>query len=275
MTRQAISIGTTANDGTGDTLRSAAIKINQTFVELYQYLGGDSDTISSQVSFEADALVFEGSSTDEFETRLKATNVTSDVVLTLPGTTGEIISTTATQTLTNKTLTTPTIVTPKIANGIQDQFGNEILTLSSTSSAVNEITITNNTTTNPPAITATGGDTNINLNVSAKGTGSVKLSKAAYSAVSVTSGASPVSTTASYVIFDSSASAYTITLSDGTLAGEYKIFTNRSTQVITVQPTNFAQGTRFRLANKDGCTCIWDGSEWYIVGNQGEITIVA
>lgn len=275
MTRQAISIGTTANDGTGDTLRSAAIKINQTFVELYQYLGGDSDTISSQVSFENDAIVFEGSSTDEFETRLKAANVESDVIITLPNVSGELLSTSATQTLSNKTLTTPLIVTPKIANGIQDQFGNEILTLSSTSSAVNEITITNNTTTNPPAITATGGDTNINLNVSAKGTGSVKLSKAAYSAVSVTSGASPISTTASYVIFDSSASAYTITLSDGTLAGEYKILTNRSTQVITVQPTNFAQGTRFRLANKDGCTCIWDGSEWYIVGNQGEITIVA
>ena len=275
MTRQAISIGTTANDGTGDTLRSAAIKINQTFVELYQYLGGDSDTISSQVSFENDAIVFEGSSTDEFETRLKAANVESDVIITLPNVSGELLSTSATQTLSNKTLTTPLIVTPKIANGIQDQFGNEILTLSSTSSAVNEITITNNTTTNPPAITATGGDTNINLNVSAKGTGSVKLSKAAYSAVSVTSGASPISTTASYVIFDSSASAYTITLSDGTLAGEYKILTNRSTQVITVQPTNFAQGTRFRLANKDGCTCIWDGREWYIVGNQGEITIVA
>ena len=195
MTRQAISIGTTANDGTGDTLRSAAIKINQTFVELYQYLGGDSDTISSQISFENDAIVFEGTSTDDFETRIKAANVTSDVILTLPSVSGEILSTTSSQTLANKTLTTPTIVTPKIANGIQDQFGNEILTLSSTSSAVNEITITNNTTSNNPIISATGGDTNIGISLISKGTGSIEMSKTVFTGVTVNTGASPVDTT--------------------------------------------------------------------------------
>ena len=35
MTRQVISTGSAANDGTGDTLRSAAIKINDNFGELY------------------------------------------------------------------------------------------------------------------------------------------------------------------------------------------------------------------------------------------------
>ena len=275
MTRQAISIGTTANDGTGDTLRNAAIKINQTFVELYQQLGGDSDTISSQVSFEQDALVFEGASIDAFETRLKAADVDSDVVITLPALSGEIITNNSTATLTNKTLTSPTLFEPKIINEIQDQFGNEVIKISSTSSAVNEISVTNNITGNNPVISATGDDTNIGINITTKGTGSVKLSKVALGAVSVNTGANPVDTTASYIIFDSSASAYTITLGDGTILGEQKIFTNRSNQEITVQPTNFGQGTRFRLANRDGCTCIWDGTDWYIVGNQGEITIIA
>lgn len=45
MTRQNISTGTTANDGTGDSLRSAGTKINANFGELYQTLGGDSDTL--------------------------------------------------------------------------------------------------------------------------------------------------------------------------------------------------------------------------------------
>ena len=275
MTRQAISIGTTANDGTGDTLRSAAIKINQTFVELYQYLGGDSDTISSQVSFENDAIVFEGTSADDFETRLKAANVESDVIITLPSVSGELLSTSATQTLSNKTLTTPTIVTPKIANGIQDQFGNEILTFGSTSSAVNEITLANNTTGNNPFISATGNDANIGISLISKGTGSIQMSKTVFNGVTVNNGSSPVNTTSSYVIFDSSSSGYTITLGNGIKVGELKIFTNRSGQEITVQPTNFGQGTRFRLQNRDGCTCIWDGNDWYIVGNQGELTIVA
>ena len=42
---------------------------------------------------------------------------------------------------------------------------------------------------------------------------------------------------------------------------------------MTVTPSNFAQGTSFALAQFDGCTCIWDGTNWYLVGNQGEITL--
>jgi len=46
MTRQAISTGSAANDGTGDTLRQAAQKINENFVEIYRKFGGDSDVLS-------------------------------------------------------------------------------------------------------------------------------------------------------------------------------------------------------------------------------------
>ena len=42
MARQTLNRGTTANDGTGDTLRTAAQKINENFQELYQSIGGDS-----------------------------------------------------------------------------------------------------------------------------------------------------------------------------------------------------------------------------------------
>ena len=35
MVQQTISTGSSANDGTGDTLRSAGTKINQNFTELY------------------------------------------------------------------------------------------------------------------------------------------------------------------------------------------------------------------------------------------------
>ena len=43
MTRQNINIGSAANDGTGDTLRTAGTKINQNFQETYSpapYLTG-------------------------------------------------------------------------------------------------------------------------------------------------------------------------------------------------------------------------------------------
>jgi len=40
MVRQIISTGTTANDGTGDDLRSGGIKINSNFEELYTFMPG-------------------------------------------------------------------------------------------------------------------------------------------------------------------------------------------------------------------------------------------
>ncbi|MGB0897242.1 MAG: hypothetical protein ACPGRW_07965 [Flavobacteriaceae bacterium] len=57
------------------------------------------------------------------------------------------------------------------AHGIQDDSGNEQITFSKTASAVNELTVTNAATGNAPNIAATGGDTNIDLNLTPKGVG--------------------------------------------------------------------------------------------------------
>ena len=53
ITRQIISTGTSANDGTGDTLRTAGTKINANFAEVYAFLGGgDSSNLSSLISLD-------------------------------------------------------------------------------------------------------------------------------------------------------------------------------------------------------------------------------
>lgn len=57
---------------------------------------------------------------------------------------------------------------------INDSSGNELFIFSPTASAVNEITIKNNATTASPSISATGGDTNVNLLIQAKGTGAIQ-----------------------------------------------------------------------------------------------------
>lgn len=61
MARQNINKGTAANDRTGDTLRQAAEKINENFIELYQHLGGDSDQLSSLLSVTSTAVTLDGS----------------------------------------------------------------------------------------------------------------------------------------------------------------------------------------------------------------------
>lgn len=55
--------------------------------------------------------------------------------------------------------------------GINDTNGNELLKVTATASAVNELTLANAATGNSPTITASGGDTNIGENHIMKGTG--------------------------------------------------------------------------------------------------------
>jgi hypothetical protein len=59
-------------------------------------------------------------------------------------------------------------------HGIQDESGNEQITFSTTESAVNEFTLKNAATGNAPQIQATGGDTNIDIDIIPKGSGVVK-----------------------------------------------------------------------------------------------------
>ena len=58
---------------------------------------------------------------------------------------------------------------------ILDSNGNESLKFVTTGSAVNEITITNAATTNAPEISATGGDDNIDVDITPKGTGELNV----------------------------------------------------------------------------------------------------
>ena len=54
MAKQVINIGTTANDGTGDPLRTAFDKVNDNFTELYSDDSGDVDSVSGSGGLEVD-----------------------------------------------------------------------------------------------------------------------------------------------------------------------------------------------------------------------------
>lgn len=83
------------------------------------------------------------------------------------------VTTSGAQTITGaKTFSTA----PKFINNgfIADANGNEEVIFVTTASAVNELTVTNAATTGTPSVAATGGDTNISLNLVSKGTGAVQ-----------------------------------------------------------------------------------------------------
>lgn len=64
----------------------------------------------------------------------------------------------------------------------QDTSANEIIKTSFVASAVNEVTITNAATGNPPKVEATGGDTNIDLRLIPKGSGALSVPSGTYEA---------------------------------------------------------------------------------------------
>lgn len=312
MTRQNINIGSAANDGTGDTLRSAGTKINQNFQEIYTQLGGDSSNLTTQVTIKdsggVGTIIYEGTSADSHETKLIVDQPTADRTVTIPNATGTIVLRSSTdtltnktltapiiasisnsgtmtvptgggtlatiggtQTFTNKTLTSPTLNTAKIGTSLNDVNGNELIKVTATGSAVNELTIANGASTTGPTLSATGGGANLNIIMTPKGTGSVELNKAAFSSSTLT--ANGAASTSATLIIGNKGSQLDVSLADGTTVGEYKIFTNKGAGAMHITPTNFSAGTKFVLTQNEGASCIWDGSNWFLVGNQSTSTV--
>jgi hypothetical protein len=167
------------------------------------------DTLTINATIQGGSLIFEGATVDAFETTLAIPDATADITITLPDSTQTLVGRSTTDTLTNKTLTSPkissisntgtitlptssdtlvgrattdtltnkTLTSPKIGTKISDASGNELLNLTATTSAVNELTLANAATTNGPTLSATGGDTDIDINITPKGAGEVNISK--------------------------------------------------------------------------------------------------
>lgn len=71
------------------------------------------------------------------------------------------------------------------STAIRDSSDNELVKFVKTSSAVNEITVTNAATGNAPKIEATGEDTNIDLKLKGKGTGAIVVEATSTSAAEI------------------------------------------------------------------------------------------
>ena len=118
----------------------------------FKYVSGSGNSFTFSATDKGDAIVF-----------ATANDGTNPDIHTLPNGT---VTLAGTQTLTNKTLTSP-----KVGTSVLDTNGNELAIVTATGSAVNEITLANAATGNNPSITASGDDTNVGLNLVAKGTG--------------------------------------------------------------------------------------------------------
>ena len=330
MVKQVIANGTTANDGTGDTLRSAATKINSNFSEVYTILGGDSTALTSKITFGDGTIIFEGTTADANETTIIADDPGADRQIVFPKASGHVLLDSSTATLTNKTLTSPVLTTPQIndtsanhqyvvgvselaadrtitlplltgddevtfnahtqtltnkslttptlnastvtglsgAGVFNDSAGNEALVLTKTSSAVNHIGIKNNATNNAPIVEALGTDTNIDVQLTAKGTGGVKLNSPQILTQETKSTAGAISNTVPFTEF-TSGTAKANSLADGASIGQMKTLVVSGAGTVTLTPANFGPGTTLTLEQNESAVLIWEGTNWQILSTYG------
>lgn len=121
----------------------------------------------------------------------------------------------------------------KVKNSIQDASGNEVIKTPATSSAVNEITVTNASTTNSPTISATGDDTNIDLKLSPKGTGSIVVTSPL--STPKTYGAITTDTDQATVTMDMAVSRHQVTLGGNRTLVLSNITTGQVTRIDLIQ----------------------------------------
>ena len=290
MGKSVINNGSSANDGTGDTLRAAATKINNNFTEIYAVLGGktatdlsaSAATLTTKITLSDSAtglIRFEGTTANAHETTLQVVEPTGDRQIVFPNASGNVVLDSSTNTLTNKTLTSPTVNTPTInapkisglsgSGVLQDSSGNEVLELTKTASAVNHVNLTNNATNNNPKITAKGGDTNVGLELEAKGTGKIILNNShVLKQETVNTGSNEALSLLLPFTQITKGTAGTYSIADG-VVGQVKYVVNSGAGNAVITPANFGAGTTLTLQQNETGTLIFDGTNWQILATYG------
>lgn len=168
---------------------------------------------------------------------------------------------------------------------IYDSNGNEILKTTGTASAVNELTLANAATGNAPTFTASGNDTNININLTPKGSGSVVVPKLTSSSSDLTtstlkgvinqtaakSTTYSITATDTNITGDCTSGAFTVTLPTavGVTGQTYTVTkVDSSANALTIGTTSsqtIAGQTTYKIYNQyQSVTVYSDGSNWQV-----------
>ena len=292
MAKQSINLGSSANDGTGTTLRAGGDLVNDNFDELYTALGtGSALAITVSGASNGQALVY-SSSNARFEPANQSGGVSNIVEDTSPqlggnldvngqsiisasnnnipitpngsgkvildgvdwptsaGTNGYFLQTNGSDAASWATALTDIVgdTSPQLggdldtnsyniafddAHGINDENGNEQIIFQTTSSAVNQFDITNAATGNGPTLSATGGDTNIDVNITPKGSGNLVTTNLTIDSLTM-SGSGNVTFTAATTLALNANTGGTVVVNDGSNNADFRVESDNNANMLFV-----------------------------------------
>ena len=292
MAKQSINLGSSANDGTGTTLRAGGDLVNDNFDELYTALGtGSALAITVSGASNGQALIY-SSSNARFEPANQSgglSDIVSDtspqlggnldvngqsiisasnnnipitpngsgkVILdgvdwpTSAGTNGYFLQTNGSDAASWATALTDIVgdTSPQLggdldtnsyniafddAHGINDENGNEQIIFQTTSSAVNQFDITNAATGNGPTLSATGGDTNIDVNITPKGSGNLVTTNLTIDSLTM-SGSGNVTFTAATTLALNANTGGTVVVNDGSNNADFRVESDNNANMLFV-----------------------------------------
>ena len=263
-TRSILNNGTVANDGTGDTLRDAATKINNNFANVWRVLGSSDSYLSQNISFDsAGAIVFQG--TNNYVTKLIAEDATSEnYTITLPAASGQVVLRDTVDVLENKTLLHP------VVDDIHDSDGDILVSFQSSGTLPNHLVLTNGDSDNGVSLTVGGDSADVDLILSGLNNGIVRVSgRVVLDAETIVNHEADVSVDILTTILNRSTQPFRVYLADGIDVGDVKRFININVAKAYIEPANFGNGAQIDLEQNAVCSLIWTGSNWHILRDDG------
>ena len=263
-TRSILNNGIVANDGTGDTLRDAATKINNNFANVWRVLGSSDSYLSQNISFDSDgAIIFEG--TNNYVTKLVAEDAsTQNHTITLPAATGQVVLRNTVDVLYNKTLHYP------IIDGIHDNDQNILVQFDGSGDLPNYLILTNGDSDNGVTLSIGGDSADVDLVLGGLNNGIVRVrGRVVLDNERIVNHEARASVDKATTILSRSTEPFRVYLDNGRDTGDVKRFVNVNVAKCYLEPVNFGNGAQIDIEQNSVVSLIWTGDNWHILNETG------
>lgn len=178
--------------------------------------------------------------------------------------TAEIVLNQGPQNIYNKTLWTPIINAPSIQVGLKNTYNNNMITFEASTSNDGNIKVHNGT---EAGISMEGNPDDVNMNLTAKGLGTININSMISFTPDIVSSATDLSTTTHLSLLDAAVdivSPQYMNLPTGNIVGSKKQIINTNTGIVDVRINNTNSNYTITMRPDAIIDLTWTGTKWLI-----------